>query len=1223
MFLEAVTSRCAHLQQVAYHFEDARSHVLVHSSTAIRGILFIDMFVFVFSPVGAPCPEFIWPTRTWNGINLLQSTHRHSGNSNLKVHRVLRPGERIALFEYDHELPAESPEDMAESMRKINKYAAMPTNSPSHPGFFKQMLADAGFTDIVVRDYSDNIRPMTRLFFVLGIVPYLVVRLFGLKRHFINTVAGVEAYRGHGRWRHRQPSPKTATPRDCHVEGTGETAPTRSPGAGLCNAEWTALQGRSSGQSGHRQLGQTVFCPTLDQPVIVIPRTMPPASLSALPVELLVFIIEDLDRLKDIAALARIDRRLYDTANPFLYKRAAERGDAWPLAWAAQCGVVKTLRLALAVGLDPNLQLVDQLPSNEWQKATVTAKNAALGNGDDCVWESDNECDSNAVVEWSLDADGSDHATTLDTNQPSSSIGASDHWGHAEDSETDSESDVLMDDIMSSDTDDSSSSFDGHYGGAGLGPRVPTRGPGTVTRRFHPIHLAVRGGHKEIVEILLDHGVSVIACSENFCGCAHLYGVLNALESPENSHVPHWSPLHIAICHSWSEIAQLLLSRGAAPAMDLWNPHGEHRGLEDAATALHHAAAMGLTDVVRYLVDNKIQTNVDVKDNKTLTPLYHAYANGRFDSTLPLLLQLGANINVETKMYIPYTTITPLGEACRLGAFPDVDKMADLGADVNHGFTLTTNGGGLSPLHMCSMPSARPAGQSPLDICEDERAIPRMKTIEHLVSKGAIVDAKDCYGDTPLMAAAQHCNVPAIRALIKAGANINAKNAMGRTALMQAVVGPSNKAMVPAKVNHNALAQTMRALLNAGARIDETDLDGSSMLHLPFRRQKSYDELQLFMLRFFLNLPEIEKLFTITDNRGWTPFVNAFMTPNIAACDIFVRKGCLRYGLLPDILKDLFRYAVKDAPLASMDSLLEIVLDLDTDRLLTSDPSLFMTMFNQANQRALQALETIARRGVPSFTPADSTRLLCYALRNMKLSVAYSLIDAGANVNTPDESGEYPLALFVKNAIMQSPALAMPSAEQLLLAFIHHDANFHLPIRPGSSERILSRVIALEAEEALTLILKSRPLANDPRAANGFYLHSALSITAAQRLSNEKVIDIILSAGPDLTEVNRAGDTPLSVLLKSLCRERRWTWKYHRFIRALVSPDLDINRHNNDGKSIVDYLEDLMHPKNGGAGQTTFLTRRLRLFDMEGGGKSLKFLPRPQKRVRPRNIAGS
>ncbi|KAK4182519.1 S-adenosyl-L-methionine-dependent methyltransferase [Podospora australis] len=117
-------------------------------------------------------------------------------------YRVLRPGGRVALFEYDHELPADSDEDMAQSMRKINQYAAMPTNDRSQPGVFQQMLEGAGFEDVVVHDLSENIKPMTRLFFVLAIVPYLFIRLFKLERYFINTVAGVESYRGHGRWRY-------------------------------------------------------------------------------------------------------------------------------------------------------------------------------------------------------------------------------------------------------------------------------------------------------------------------------------------------------------------------------------------------------------------------------------------------------------------------------------------------------------------------------------------------------------------------------------------------------------------------------------------------------------------------------------------------------------------------------------------------------------------------------------------------------------------------------------------------------------------------------------------------------------------------------------------------------------------------------------------------------------------------------------------------------------
>ncbi|KAK4661308.1 uncharacterized protein QC763_703470 [Podospora pseudopauciseta] len=117
-------------------------------------------------------------------------------------YRILRPGGRLAQFEYDHDLMADSPEDMAVSMRKINQYAAMPTNNISHPGVFKKMAEDAGFENVVVHDLTPNVKPMTRLFFVLAIIPYLIVRLLGLERHFINTIAAVETYRGLGRWRY-------------------------------------------------------------------------------------------------------------------------------------------------------------------------------------------------------------------------------------------------------------------------------------------------------------------------------------------------------------------------------------------------------------------------------------------------------------------------------------------------------------------------------------------------------------------------------------------------------------------------------------------------------------------------------------------------------------------------------------------------------------------------------------------------------------------------------------------------------------------------------------------------------------------------------------------------------------------------------------------------------------------------------------------------------------
>ncbi|KAI1338889.1 S-adenosyl-L-methionine-dependent methyltransferase [Xylariaceae sp. FL0016] len=115
-------------------------------------------------------------------------------------YRLLKPGGRLVQFEYDHNNLEQSPQALAEAMKKVNEFSAMPTNAISHPGVFQKMLEEAGFEDVVVRDFSENIRPMTRFFYLLGIVPYMFVRLFGIEKHFINTVAGVESYRGRAHW---------------------------------------------------------------------------------------------------------------------------------------------------------------------------------------------------------------------------------------------------------------------------------------------------------------------------------------------------------------------------------------------------------------------------------------------------------------------------------------------------------------------------------------------------------------------------------------------------------------------------------------------------------------------------------------------------------------------------------------------------------------------------------------------------------------------------------------------------------------------------------------------------------------------------------------------------------------------------------------------------------------------------------------------------------------
>ena len=64
------------------------------------------------------------------------------------------------------------------------------------------MLEDIGFKNVKVEDLLHNIEPMLRLFFTIAYLPFLLIRLFSLKKWFINTVLGVEGYRGRKFWRY-------------------------------------------------------------------------------------------------------------------------------------------------------------------------------------------------------------------------------------------------------------------------------------------------------------------------------------------------------------------------------------------------------------------------------------------------------------------------------------------------------------------------------------------------------------------------------------------------------------------------------------------------------------------------------------------------------------------------------------------------------------------------------------------------------------------------------------------------------------------------------------------------------------------------------------------------------------------------------------------------------------------------------------------------------------
>ena len=187
--------RVTAIDVVQHHVDKARQNVKRAGLTLNQGQVTAQrMDYHHLAPIPPSSHEGVYTMET-----LVHATDPESVLQNFK--RILRPGGRLVLFEYEHDYdPADADAGLVRSLAQVNRYAAMPTMERSRAGFFKRIVEEAGFVDVEVRDYSRNIWPMLRLFAVLALVPFWLVSFFGIEAWFPNTVAGARAYVGREYW---------------------------------------------------------------------------------------------------------------------------------------------------------------------------------------------------------------------------------------------------------------------------------------------------------------------------------------------------------------------------------------------------------------------------------------------------------------------------------------------------------------------------------------------------------------------------------------------------------------------------------------------------------------------------------------------------------------------------------------------------------------------------------------------------------------------------------------------------------------------------------------------------------------------------------------------------------------------------------------------------------------------------------------------------------------
>ena len=328
-----------------------------------------------------------------------------------------------------------------------------------------------------------------------------------------------------------------------------------------------------------------------------------------------------------------------------------------------------------------------------------------------------------------------------------------------------------------------------------------------------PLHDAASGGHVEVAQLLLDHGADMHHAS---------------VEAGD-------TPVEAAIAEAQPEVLRLFVARGAEVTPEVAAALGDLPRVRQAlasggtglATALlHRAAALGQTEVVRFLLDSGADPNsLDATPTSLwwyqeagMTAIQRAAHWGQ-EGVLQLLRQHGAAVTIHQAAYT--------GEVAMLR------ELLDEGADVNARDAEEQ----ATPLHWAALES-------------------RLEAVQLLLQRGAKIEATDKTGYTPLTtacaallgnAARTGVRQQVIEYLLEQGADpdsdggwaLNCAINARRPDMVQLLLDHGAGASIDLLDGYTALhaaaeegdCEVISLLLARGAKVNEADKWGATPLH--------------------------------------------------------------------------------------------------------------------------------------------------------------------------------------------------------------------------------------------------------------------------------------------------------------------------------------------------------------------------------------------------------
>jgi len=284
----------------------------------------------------------------------------------------------------------------------------------------------------------------------------------------------------------------------------------------------------------------------------------------------------------------------------------------------------------------------------------------------------------------------------------------------------------------------------------------------TNERGFTPLHIAALEGRSEVAALLLEKGAELEA------------------KNPTG-----FTPLFLAVLGKRPETVKFLLERGADP----------NAPTRFQTTPLFTAAESGNVEIILLLVERGADVSYS---SPFFGSALHRAAYMDFPEAAKALLNAGADLKVRDQR-----GQTPLHQAAQLGRVTISRLLVERGADID-----ALDRGGRSPLHWAILAGTDRSGannSSELGFL--------------LVGSGAMVDAADAEGLTPLLAAVRKGLTDLAGAILRRGGDIAAlEPGTGRTLLHVAAL--------------KGFGDMAELLLGRGADPSVEDADGKTALEL-------------------------------------------------------------------------------------------------------------------------------------------------------------------------------------------------------------------------------------------------------------------------------------------------------------------------------------------------------------------------------------------------------